>query len=74
MTLFKAHGCETLTDHALFKFSRSKKVMGRLVLRDTSLIAIIKFHLQDSRTIESSFNAAFDEARNTRGLQRLGAL
>lgn len=62
MTHIKAPGSQPFTNHEILKVSRSKNVRTGLVLRDTSLAAVIKSLVQYSKTLESSYGASFNEA------------
>lgn len=62
MTLFKAPGFPLLPDHELLQLSRFTNVMTGLCLRFTSLIALIKLLVLNSRSFQSSCDFFFDEA------------
>lgn len=61
----KKSGCKSLTDHKLFKLSRSAKNMMRLVLRERPFTAVIKALVQYSKILESGYGASLDEAHLT---------
>lgn len=62
MTFIGASGSSPLTDHELIKLNRSNIVMMELLLRDTSLIALMMSLVKYGQTFESSHDAFFDEA------------
>lgn len=62
VTVIEAPALQFFNGHEILKLSRSAKVMSGLLLRDTSLMAVIKSIVQLSETLESSCDVFFDRA------------
>lgn len=74
MTLFKAPGSQSLTDHDLLELSQSADVNTGLVLQNPSFIAVTELLVQYRNIFESSYGVLFAEARISNVCKKLGVL
>lgn len=60
---FQSTWLPAFTDRVLLKLSRPANVMTKLLLRDTSIAAVIKSLVQYSKSFGPSYDASVEEAR-----------